>query len=992
VVHDLLNFTRHRRLPIIRQAEAAECGLACLAMIASYHGHEVDLNTMRRRYPVSLKGVTLRALIQIAGNLKLVCRPLRLEPAHLQQLRLPSVLHWDMNHFVVLQAVSRKEIVIHDPACGKKRYSLTEASKHLTGVALELLPAPGFDTKNERVRLPLRAFWWRTAGIGHALLQILLLSIVLEALVVAGPFYMQLTVDEVIARGDLDFLTILALGFGLLMLIKVASTAIRSQIILIVQNTLHYQLGVRLFHHLVRLPLAYFEKRHIGDLLSRFTSIEPIRNLFAEGLIAAAIDGLMAVATLAMLFIYSARLAGFVLAATLAYMMLRLGLYRMFRERSETVITNKAREDSVFIETMRAMQSLKLFNREGERENQWLHRHADVINANVGLGRARISFKLANDVIFGLENIVVIYFAARLAVHNVLTVGMIFAFISYKTSFTDKAVLLVEKALDFRILDLHLERLADIALSPPEKGHDQALTHQREIWGGIELRNVCFRYAESEPFVLEGINLKIEPGRFVTIAGPSGGGKTTLVKIMLGLLEPTSGEILVDGMPLQTIGARAFREQVGAVMQEDQLLSGSIADNICFFDPAFEHEWMIECAKLARIHDEIMAMPMAYNSLIGDMGSSLSGGQKQRVLLARALYRRPKLLFLDEGTAHLDIETERVINENLRKLEITRISVAHRPGVIGTTDEVFHVNTIRKGRSSTALPSRELPKQTAKSSGETSVAPDADAPDNQTLVRGGVRITKAVVIIGLSGFLIAACFPNLDALWKVIDDHVFSLITMRANALFEAALPLLPHLPSSTGHRTASPEPERKIVPARAEVEREPAASPALAAARIKTDAPHSPPAAKPGEPLEQHNGPDVQRWGASQIPLPATDPPDENAHHWSSGGAQKFGDAQSTSSKDGDGVLIERGDRLLLLGDITSARLFYERALATGSRRAATALGKTHDPRFLLQVQSLRGVISDVTRAMDWYRQGAQAGDAEAMDRLRQLEATYSR
>lgn len=508
---------------------------------------------------------------------------------------------------------------------------------------------------------------------------------------IAAPFYMQLIIDDVIARGDLDLLLVLALGFGLLTLIKVASSAIRSQIILIVQNTLHYQIGLRLFHHLVGLPLVYFEKRHIGDLLSRFSSIEPIRNLFAEGLMAAAIDGLMASATLAMLFIYSARLATVVVAAALAYSVLRLALYRVFRERSETVIQSKAREDSTFIETMRAMQSLKLFNREGEREHQWLHRHADVVNANVALGRAKITFKLANDLIFGLENIVVIYFAAWLALDNVLTVGMIVAFMSYKMSFTEKAVLLVEKALEFRILDLHLERLADIALTPLERGHDQALTYQREMRGGIEFRNVCFRYAESEPFVLQSISLRIEQGRFVTIAGPSGSGKTTLVKIMLGLLEPTSGEVLIDGIPLETIGARVFREHVGAVMQEDQLLSGSIADNICFFDPAFDHDWMIECARLAGIHDEIMTMPMAYNSLIGDMGSTLSGGQKQRVLLARALYRRPKILFLDEGTAHLDVEKEQLINDNLRQLNMTRISVAHRPGVIGVADAVVQV-------------------------------------------------------------------------------------------------------------------------------------------------------------------------------------------------------------------------------------------------------------------------------------------------------------
>jgi ATP-binding cassette subfamily B protein RaxB len=307
------------------------------------------------------------------------------------------------------------------------------------------------------------------------------------------------------------------------------------------------------------------------------------------------------------------------------------------------------------------------------------------------LGRTKVAFSTINDAIFGLENIITIYLAARMALADVFTIGMIFAFMSYKGQFIEKGVQLIEKALDFRILELHLERLADIALSKLERGHDQVLAYIRPIEGRIELRNVFFRYAESEPFVLEDFSLAIEPGEFVTITGPSGGGKTTLMKIMLGLLEPTHGDVLIDGIPLSSVGARAYREQIGAVMQEDQLLSGSIADNICFFDPSFDQQRMIECAQLARIHDEIMAMPMTYNSLIGDMGSSLSGGQKQRVLLARALYRQPRMLFLDEGTAHLDVDNEKHINQSLRCLDMTRISVAHRPDITSGAHRTLRV-------------------------------------------------------------------------------------------------------------------------------------------------------------------------------------------------------------------------------------------------------------------------------------------------------------
>ena len=687
-----LNLGGRGHLPVIQQTEAAECGLACLAMISSYHGHRIDLNTLRRRHPVSLKGVTLRALIQVASQVHFACRPLRFELAQLKQLRLPAIVHWDMSHFLVLKSVTKRGIVVHDPASGERFFPIAEASKHLTGVALELSPSEDFLPKDERTRLPFSHFWKQVRGSTHALVQILILSVFLEAFVIAAPFYLQLTIDEVIARGDADLLVVLALGFGLLTAIKVVSTAIRALIILIVQNVLHFQIGARLFHHLVRLPIAYFEKRHIGDILSRFSSIEPIRTALAEGMIAAAIDGLMALATLAMIFVYSTQLALVVLAAFVLYAALRLGLYPLLRERSLAVIETTAHENSTFIETMRAIQSLKIFNRESDRETQWLNRYADVVSANVRLGRTKIAFTTINDTLFGLENIITIFLAARLALSNSLTIGMIFAFISYKQHFIEKAVHLIEKALDFRILELHLERLADIALSPLERGHDRLLAYTRQIKGRLELRNVSFQYAETEPFVLEDISFIIEPGEFVTIMGPSGGGKTTLIKIMLGLLEPTSGEVLIDGIPLSTIGPRAYREHVGAVMQEDLLLSGSIADNICFFDPSFDQERMIECAHLARIHEEIMAMPMTYNSLVGDMGSSLSGGQKQRVMLARALYRQPRILFLDEGTSHLDVDNEIHINNCLKGLQITRISVTHRPEISGGADRILWIS------------------------------------------------------------------------------------------------------------------------------------------------------------------------------------------------------------------------------------------------------------------------------------------------------------
>ena len=677
------------RVPVVMQTEAAECGIACLAMIAGYHGHRIDLGTLRRRHPVSLKGVTLKSLMKVARDLHFSCRALRLDLEHLSQLQLPAILHWDMDHFVVLKKVTRSHLVLHDPAYGVKRLSISEAGKHLTGIALELFPVEGFSEKDDRARLKFSSLWPHIRGSSAALLQVFVLSLILNLFVLVSPFYLQFVIDEVVARGDADLLLVLALGFGLVAGLKVAATAIRSLILLILQNAIHLQMGIRLFRHLIRLPVSYFEKRHIGDVLSRFISLEPIRNVLAEGLVVGLIDGVMAVATLTMMFIYSKKLAAVVLVAFAMYVLLRLALYRMLRNRSLNEIYAKAKEDSNFIETVRAIQSIKIFNRESERETQWLNRYSDVVSANVRLGRAQVTFKTLNDLLFGFENVLVVYLAARLALSNVLTIGMIFAFMAYKMQFVEKAVQLVEKGIDFRLLELHLERLSDIALTPMEVGQERPLTYVRPIKGKIELKDVSFRYASTEPFVIENLNLTVEAGEAVTIVGPSGCGKTTLVKIMLGLLEPTSGEVLVDGVPLSGIGIRAYREQIAAVMQEDELLSGTVADNICFFDSGFDQQRMYQCAQLAGIHDDLMAMPMTYTSLVGDMGSCLSSGQKQRVLLARALYRHPKILFVDEGTAHVDVEMESKIYDNLGSLGLTLICIAHRPGALAYCDKVF---------------------------------------------------------------------------------------------------------------------------------------------------------------------------------------------------------------------------------------------------------------------------------------------------------------
>lgn len=689
-VLSLLKFTTRNRLPSILQTEVAECGLACLAMVASYHGHKTDLATLRHKFPISLRGVTLQTLIEIADKLDFACRPLRLELDELDQLQTPTILHWDMNHFVVLKRVTPNYIIIHDPAQGIRKVPLKEVSDHFTGIALELTPTPKFEQKDEVRKIPFSTFWSRIVGLKSLMLRVFVLSIVLQVFALISPWYVQTIVDNVLMTYDTSLLTVLALGFGLIMLIELATTALRSYILLMFSSMLSIQMATNLFRHLIRLPLPFFEKRHIGDIVSRFGSLSQIESFLTQGIVQAVVDGLMSLATLTMIFIYSPLLASIVIASVALYAIVRFVWYRPFRNINEESIVTKAKESSNFMETIRGIQSIKVFGKESQRQVLWQNRFADSMNTGIRKSKMGIVFTTTNALLFGVENILVVFFAAKLVMNPEagFSVGMMYAFLSYKQQFTSKAAALIENLIELKMLGLHLERLGDIALEKPEAQQTE-MQETAAIKGDIEFKQVNFRYNENEPLVLDNVSLKINQGESVAIIGPSGCGKTTLMKLMMGLFEPESGKILIDGQEISQLGHQTFRSQFGAVMQNDQLLSGSMSENIAFFEAQIDHARVEQAAKMAVIDHDIARMPMAYNTLIGDMGTSLSGGQKQRVLLARALYKQPKILFLDEATSHLDIALEQAVNHAVKQLNMTRVIIAHRPETIASADRVL---------------------------------------------------------------------------------------------------------------------------------------------------------------------------------------------------------------------------------------------------------------------------------------------------------------
>jgi ATP-binding cassette subfamily B protein RaxB len=682
---------RAPRVPMVLQTEAAECGLACLAMVAAAHGYRSDLPTLRQRFSLSIKGVTLADLVRMADALHLASRAVRVEPAELPQLQLPCILHWDLNHFVVLVGLQRGGAVIHDPAHGVRRVGADELSRRFTGIALELQPAPGFVAVQEQRTLSLRQMLGPVGGLKRSLAQIFVLAVSLEAFVLLTPFLMQWVVDGVLPSADQDLLVTLGLGFGLLVLVQAATAAARSWAVLVLSASLNLQWLVNVFSHLLRLPVDWFEKRHAGDVWSRFASVQQIQRTLTTSFIEAVLDGLLVLLTLVMMAVYSLQLTAVAVGAVAVYALLRWAFFRPLRNATEEALVFEAKQNSHFLESLRGVQAIKMFNAQADRRSRFASLVVDTMNAGIAIRKLDLLLSVLHRGLFGLERVAVIWLGALLVLDQRLSVGMLFAFFAYKETFALRVSGLIDKSVDLRMLRLQGERLADIVLTAPEA--DEPLSAQQHgqpaLTGGIELRNVVFRYADGEPDVLQGISLKIEPGESVAIVGPSGCGKTTLLKVMLGVHQPQAGEVLIDGRPLAQVGLRAWRAHLGVVMQDEPLFSGSIADNIAFFNPEPDADWMQQCAKLASVHAEIMAMPMGYQTLIGEMGTALSGGQKQRLLLARALYKRPRVLLLDEATSSLDVDRERTVNQAVRQLALTRVIVAHRPETIASAARVI---------------------------------------------------------------------------------------------------------------------------------------------------------------------------------------------------------------------------------------------------------------------------------------------------------------
>jgi ATP-binding cassette, subfamily B, bacterial CvaB/MchF/RaxB len=684
-----------RRTPLVLQTEAAECGLACLAMIAGRYGHRVDLPALRQRYNVSLRGTTLHDLVELASSMGLATRAVRVEVPDLRRLRLPCILHWNHNHFVVLIRVHRRRIVIHDPAVGRRYVPVQEVDKRFTGIALEGWPTKGFERKTERARIRIGELLRHTDGFAAAATQVLVMSLVLEGVGFATPIALQLVLDDVVVSNDRDLLMLIALGVGLALALRALIDFVRSWAMMVAGSSLTLQWKMSLFQHLLRLPLSFFERRHVGDVASRFSSINTIQQTLSTSSVFLVVDGVMACAIVGMMWLYNPWLAVLAITTTGIYALMRGFAYRLYRRANEEAIVYAANENSHFLESLRGMASIKALAMGDRRQSVWNNYLVDRVGAELRVGKIDLIFTIASTFVFGLDRILILFLGAYAVMGGTLTVGMLAAFLAYKDQFSQRVGKSLDTIVRMGTLTVHGERIADIALAELEEGNvrvalGSAATVIRPS-AALSARGISFSYGDNEARVITDFNLDVAPGECLAISGPSGAGKTTLLKILAGLLRPTTGTVLIDGVPLQAIGLEAYRAQIGSVLQDDRLFAGSIGENIAGFSPSPDLEKIQMVARFAAIHEEILRMPMGYETLVGDMGSSLSGGQMQRIVLARALYRGPRILLLDEATSHLDEENERAINEAIRRLPISRVIVAHRRSTLEMSDRILQI-------------------------------------------------------------------------------------------------------------------------------------------------------------------------------------------------------------------------------------------------------------------------------------------------------------
>ncbi|MCA0404155.1 MAG: peptidase domain-containing ABC transporter [Proteobacteria bacterium] len=684
----ILKPKKKQKLTLIRQDELSDCGHACVAMIANFHGHNLSLLALKEIKDVSSRGTTLLELLNLLDKISLRGRALKVEINQFIQLKTPLILHWNMNHFVVLYKITKNYALIYDPAIGKRKITINELSKSFSGIALEVEPKDDFKPIVAKNELSLFDIFKLLKGLGSSLLVLVILSLCVELFVLINPLFLQYITDHIVNMNAIDTLYIIAIGFSFFALTHSLVEWLRTKLIIYLNNNLREKLSSKVVNHLLRLPLDYFEKRHMGDILSKFYSIQEIQNKLTTDSITTLLDGFIIVLSLLIMFFYSFKLTLIIIFTLSLYLIIRGLSYQYQKNQTELSVREHADVNTKLLEMIQGIMAIKIFAKEESIFRHWKNNFITALNADIRLARIHNHFQIATLGLFNLEHILVISLAAFSIMENQFSLGMLVAFLAYRQTLVNKSTSFIHKIYEYKLVSVQMKRMADILLNPIEE--EDKFHIEQEIVGKIEVKNLSYYYPGSPKPTLKQVNFVIEPGEKVVITGTSGIGKTTLLKILLGLIKASEGQILIDECALGLLGIKHYRKACASVMQEDSLISGSILDNINFMSDEIDLLQIHKVCKMAAIHDDILAMPMGYETLISDM-NTLSGGQRQRILIARALYKNPKILFLDEATSHLDMETEIKINQALKNLNITQVIIAHRQETIKMADRIIRL-------------------------------------------------------------------------------------------------------------------------------------------------------------------------------------------------------------------------------------------------------------------------------------------------------------
>lgn len=676
-----------QRLPTVLQAESGECGLACLAAVIRFHGGGQDLNGLRQLSPASSRGMTLKQLMAVANGAGFNTRALRLEPEELPGLKTPAVLHWDQGHFVVLAGSRGKLYQVMDPALGRRSLNARELSRHFTGVALELDPATTLDARRQAPGLKLRALVRQTRGLTRALGHTLAMAVCLQLLALLGPVATQWVLDRAIPTADRPLLQLIVLATAALGALTLAFQAARGWLLARIAAQVRQAWSGSLFSRLLRLPAHYHRRRTLGGSLSRYDSMRAIQELLTETTPEVLLDGLLACTTLVLMVLYAPALALCCAFTWLIYALLRAAMFPAQRDHHARLLVRSAAERSCLLETLRNCATWKQRASTALCCGRYLNLLSAETNAGTGLRLFTMRCALLRNGLGQAERALVLWLGASAVIAGELTIGMLVAFLSYKQQFSARVADLVDRAFELGSLGLHRERIGDITALDPEPV-DTGAGEPGSAPHGIRLEAAAFRYSDSEPWLFRNLHLRLGPGDWLALHANSGTGKSTLLCILGGLLEPVEGGLFCNGRSVRG-WMDAYRGSLGVVHQGDGLLGGSLLENIAFFDPRPDRRRIEEVSRLAGLHEQVCAWPSGYATRVGELDHGLSGGQVQRVLIARALYHRPRLLLLDEAFSQLDEASESRICAGIKSLGITCLAVTHRSTSFRYANEVL---------------------------------------------------------------------------------------------------------------------------------------------------------------------------------------------------------------------------------------------------------------------------------------------------------------